>query len=43
MGLNHTDLESAVKALNTFVDVQEDELVEITTWRWTTPLAAMWR
>lgn len=29
MGLNHTDLESAVKALNTFVDVQEDELVEI--------------
>lgn len=29
MGLTHTDLESAVKALNTFVDVQEDELVEI--------------
>ena len=29
MGLNHTDLESAVKTLNTFVDVQEDELVEI--------------
>ena len=29
MGLTHTDLESAVKTLNTFVDVQEDELVEI--------------
>lgn len=28
-GLVHADLESAVKALNTFVDVQEDELVEI--------------
>ena len=29
LGLTHTDLESAVKTLNTFVDVQEDELVEI--------------
>ncbi|BEU96706.1 CBS domain-containing protein [Acidovorax sp. DW039] len=29
MGLTHIDLESAVKGLNTFVDVQEDELVEI--------------
>jgi CBS domain-containing membrane protein len=29
MGLTHTDLETAVKALDTFVDVQEDELVEI--------------
>lgn len=28
-GLVHADLESAVKALNTFVDVQEEELVEI--------------
>ncbi len=29
IGLNHTDLESAVQALDTFVDVQEDELVEL--------------
>ncbi len=29
MGLVHADLESAVQALNTFVDVQESELVEI--------------
>ncbi len=27
--LNHADLESAVKALDTFVDVQEDELVQL--------------
>ncbi len=29
IGLNHTDLESAVQALDTFVDVQEDELVQL--------------
>ncbi|OYT93989.1 MAG: hypothetical protein CFE43_01235 [Burkholderiales bacterium PBB3] len=29
MGLVHADLASAVQTLNTFVDVQEDELVEI--------------
>lgn len=28
-GLDHTDLESAVMALNTFVDIQEDELVSL--------------
>ena len=28
-GLDHTDLESAIRELNTFVDVQEAELVEI--------------
>jgi len=28
-GLDHADLESAVKALNTFVDIQEDELVSL--------------
>lgn len=28
-GLDHTDLASAVTALNTFVDIQEDELVQI--------------
>jgi CBS domain-containing membrane protein len=28
-GLDHTDLASAVTALNTFVDIQEDELVEL--------------
>lgn len=29
IGLNHADLESAVQALDTFVDVQEDELVQL--------------
>lgn len=29
IGLNHADLESAVKSLNTFVDIQETELIEI--------------
>jgi CBS domain-containing membrane protein len=29
VGLTHADLESAVQALDTFVDVQEDELVEL--------------
>ena len=28
-GLDHTDLASAVTALNTFVDIQEDELVKL--------------
>lgn len=28
-GLNHADLESALTSLNTFVDVQEDELVQL--------------
>jgi len=28
-GLDHTDLASAVKTLNTFVDIQEDELVKL--------------
>lgn len=28
-GLDHADLESAVTALNTFVDIQEDELVSL--------------
>lgn len=28
-GLNHADLESAVRTLDTFVDVQEDELVQL--------------
>jgi CBS domain-containing membrane protein len=28
-GLSHSDLESAITALNTFVDVQEEELVQI--------------
>jgi len=28
-GLNHADLNSALAALNTFVDIQEDELVQI--------------
>ena len=28
-GLNHTDLESAVRALDTFVDVRAEELVEL--------------
>lgn len=28
-GLDHADLESAVRALNTFVDIQEDELVKL--------------
>ena len=30
-GLDHTDLASAVTALNTFVDMQEDELVKLYT------------
>jgi CBS domain-containing membrane protein len=29
IGLNHSDLTSAVQALDTFVDVQEDELVQL--------------
>ena len=29
IGLSHADLESAMQALDTFVDVQEDELVEL--------------
>ncbi|HYP66633.1 MAG TPA: CBS domain-containing protein [Thiobacillaceae bacterium] len=29
IGLDHADLESAVQALDTFVDVQEDELVQL--------------
>jgi CBS domain-containing membrane protein len=29
LGLNHADLESAVQALDTFIDVQEEELVQL--------------
>ena len=29
IGLNHADLQTAVQALDTFIDVQEDELVEL--------------